>query len=115
MDIRSVVAHNVHKVDRIGRVQEGGTGLLLFGPLTEYLDIPTSEKDVSGLGRWTTMLLKEGAGVQIRIICGYNPCQSNCQDNSAQATLNNGGIKFGILKTTSYAHGSSLERTLGGC
>ena len=36
VDVCSVVAHNVHKVDRIGRVQEGGTGLLMFGPLTEY-------------------------------------------------------------------------------
>ena len=51
MDIRSVAAHNVHEADRIGRVQEGGTGLLLFGPITEYLDVPASEKDASGLGQ----------------------------------------------------------------
>ena len=44
-DIRSVRAHNVHKADRIGQVQEGGTGMLLFGPITEYLDVPASEKD----------------------------------------------------------------------
>ena len=44
-DIRSVAAHNVHEADRIGRIQEGGTGLLLFGPITEYLDVPASEKD----------------------------------------------------------------------
>ena len=80
-DVRSVVAHNVHKADRIGRVQEGGTGLLIFGPLTEYLDMPGSEKDATGLGRWTTMLLKGGTGVQTRIICGYNPCRSNRQNN----------------------------------
>jgi hypothetical protein len=73
-DIRSVVAHNVHKADRIGHAQEGGTGLLMFGPLTEYLDVPASEKDISGLGRWTTMLLRGSTGVQTRIICGYNPC-----------------------------------------
>ncbi len=66
-DVRSVVAHNVHEADRIGRVQEGGTGLLMFGPLTEYLDMRGSEKDVSGLGRWTTMLLKGGTSVQTRI------------------------------------------------
>jgi hypothetical protein len=57
-------------------------GLLMFGPLTEYLDMPASEKDRTGLRRWTTMLLKGGTGVQKRIICGYNPCQSNRQDNS---------------------------------
>ena len=49
-DVRSVVAHNVHEADRIGRVQEGGTGLLMFGPLTEYLDMPGSEKDITCLG-----------------------------------------------------------------
>jgi hypothetical protein len=50
LDIRLVAAHNVHKADRIGRIQEGGTGLMLIGPITEYLDVPTSEKDASGLG-----------------------------------------------------------------
>jgi hypothetical protein len=76
-DVCLVVAHNVHEADRIGRAQEGGTGLLMFGPLTEYLDMPASKKDRTGLGQWTTMLLKGGTGVQTRIICGYNPCQSN--------------------------------------
>ncbi len=33
-----------------------------------------------------TMLLKGGAGVQTRRICGYNPCQSNHQDNSTSYT-----------------------------
>ena len=76
-DVRSVVGHNVHgDTDRIGRVQEGGTALVMFGPLTEYLDMTESEKDKTGLGRWTTMLLKGGTGVQTRIICGYNPCRS---------------------------------------
>jgi len=82
VDICSVAAHNVHEADCIGRLQEGGTGLLLFGPITEYLDVPVSEKNASGLGRWTTMLLKGDTGVQIRIICGSNPCRSNRQDNS---------------------------------
>ncbi len=34
--LQSVVVHNVHK--NIGRVQEVGTSLLLFGSLTEQLD-----------------------------------------------------------------------------
>ncbi len=33
-DVRSVVARNVHRAEGIGR-------LLMFGPLTEYLDIPS--------------------------------------------------------------------------
>jgi hypothetical protein len=30
---------------------KGGEGLLMFGQLTEYLDMPGSEKDPTGLGR----------------------------------------------------------------
>jgi hypothetical protein len=79
-DVRSVVAHNVHESEGIGRTQEGGTGLLMFGPLTEYLDMPASEKDATGLGRWSTMPLK-GEGVQTHIVCGYNPCVNRQADN----------------------------------
>ncbi len=46
--LQSVVAHNVHK--NIGRVQEGGTSLLLFGSLTEQLNHDQTGKDKSGLG-----------------------------------------------------------------
>ncbi len=41
--LQSVVAHNVHK--NIGRVQEGGTSLLLFGFLTEQLKHDQPGKD----------------------------------------------------------------------
>ncbi len=68
------MAHNVHEAGHIGRAQEGGMDLLMFDPLTEYLDVPASEKDISGLSQWTTMLLRGSAGVQTHIICGYNLC-----------------------------------------
>ncbi len=70
-DIRSIVAHNVH--ENIGRVQQGGTSLLLFGHLTKQLDQNKSGKDKTGLGRWSVMTL-QGNGICTRIICGYNPC-----------------------------------------
>ncbi len=76
-----MVVYNVHKLEGMSRTQEEGTGLLMFGPLTEYLDMPGSEKDATGLGRWLTMLLK-GEGVQTRIVCGYNPCINRLSDNS---------------------------------
>ena len=63
-----MVTHNIHEEEGIGRTQEGGTGLVVFGSLTEYLDMPGSEKDASGLGRWTP------DGMQTHIVCGYNPC-----------------------------------------
>jgi hypothetical protein len=113
-DVRSVVAHNVHEADRIGRVQEGGTGLVMFGPLTEYLDMPGSEKDITGLGRWTTMLLKGGTGVQTRIICGYNPCRSNRQDNSTSYSQQR---RYQIWQQQDYTTCPRLSsgRTWGNC
>jgi hypothetical protein len=77
-DIQSIVAHNVHK--NVGRVQQGGTSLLLFGHLTKQLDQNKSGKDETGLGRWSVMTL-QGNGVRTRIICGYNPC-GNAKLNS---------------------------------
>jgi len=69
--VQSVVAHNTH--ENVGRVQQGGTSLLLFGHLTEQLDHDETGKDPSGLGRWSVMTLK-GDGVRTRVVCGYNPC-----------------------------------------
>ncbi len=47
--IQSIAAHNT--CENIGHIQEGGTSLLMFGPITEYLDIEQSGKDPTGLGR----------------------------------------------------------------
>ncbi len=66
-----MVAHNIH--ENAGRVQQGGTSLLLFGHLTEQVDHDETGKDTSGLGRWTVITLK-GDGVPTRVVCGYNPC-----------------------------------------
>ena len=71
-DVRSVVAHNSHK--NIAPVQEGGSGLLVFGLIIDQLDMKSSGKDGSGLGRWTMVAIK-GDRIQTRIICGYNPCK----------------------------------------
>ena len=72
------MAHNVH--ENIGRVQQGGTSLLLFGHLTEHLDHNESGKDDTGLGCWRVMTL-QGDGVRTRVVCGYNPC-GNAKLNS---------------------------------
>ncbi len=71
--VQSVVAHNIH--ENVGRTQQGGTSLLLFGHLTEQLDHDETRKDISGLGRWMVMTL-QGDGVRTRVVCGYNPCGS---------------------------------------
>ena len=79
--IQSIVAHNVH--ENIGKVQQGGTSLILFGHLTQLLDPNESGKDPTGLGRWTVMTL-QGEGVRTRMICGYNPCVSSGHSTSYQ-------------------------------
>jgi hypothetical protein len=47
-EVRSVVAHNVH--ENVGRIQERGMSLLMFGPLIGQLDTEESNKDDSDLG-----------------------------------------------------------------
>jgi hypothetical protein len=71
--VKSIVAHNVH--EDIGRIQQGGTSLLMFGTLTEQLDHNKSSKDDSGLWRWAVMML-QGDGFRTRIVCAYNPCDN---------------------------------------
>ena len=46
--VQSVAAHNTHP--NIGRMQEGGTFLLLFRAMTEQLAHDQSGKDKTGLG-----------------------------------------------------------------
>ncbi len=77
--LQSVVAHNVH--GNIGRVQEGGTSLLLFGSLTEQLKHDQPGKDDWGLGRWLVMTLQRD-GVRTRVVCGYNPCYNKNPNSS---------------------------------
>jgi hypothetical protein len=54
--IQSIVAHNVHK--NVGRTQQGGTSVIMFGPITEQIDHERSVKVNTGLGRWTVMTLQ---------------------------------------------------------
>ncbi len=59
--IQSIVAHNIHK--NVGRMQQGSTSIIMFGPITEQIDHERSGKDNTGLGRWTVMTL-QGDGVR---------------------------------------------------
>jgi hypothetical protein len=72
--VHSIVAHNVH--ENVGKIQQGGTSLILFGHLTQNFEGNESEKDPMGLGRWTVMTL-QGDGCRTHIVCGYNPCGNN--------------------------------------
>jgi hypothetical protein len=78
--IQSIAAHNIH--ENIGNIQEGGTSLLMFGPITEYLDIEQLGKNPTGLGRWLVMTVKGSNGSQTRIVCRYYPCYDRNPDSS---------------------------------
>ncbi len=77
--VHSVIAHNVH--ENFGKVQQGGTSLIMFGPLIDQLDFNKNGKDDKGLGRWSVMTV-QGDGAWTRIVCGYNPC-GNSKLNSS--------------------------------
>ena len=79
-DIRSVVAHNVHK--NVGRVQEGGTSMLLFGSLIQTFDADHSGKDNTGLEIWCYMTLCGSEGIKTRVVCGYNPCYNKKMESN---------------------------------
>ena len=73
-EIRSVAAHNVHEGRDVGRIQEGGTCMMAYGPLIEQYDFEESQKDPTGLGRWVVMVFRGSDGITTRVVCGYNPC-----------------------------------------
>ncbi len=77
--IQSVVAQNVH--ENIGMLQEGGTSLIVIGPLTEYIENYQPDKDETGLGRWSMMTFKRDIG-RTRVVCRYNPCYNKNPNSS---------------------------------
>jgi hypothetical protein len=70
----AILAHNVHKDEFAGRVQEGGTGTNCFGKSTGY--IKKIGQDEKGLGRWSWILLGGTNGHNTRMITAYNPCKN---------------------------------------
>ncbi len=54
---------------------------MIFGTLVKLVDWTAVQKDKTGLGRWSTVTLKNN-GITTRIMCGYNPCFNKSKDNS---------------------------------
>ena len=67
-EIRSIAAHNVH--ENVGRIQEVGTSMLLYGPLVDQYNFKYSDKDDTGHGRWVVMVFQGSKGIKSRIVCG---------------------------------------------
>jgi hypothetical protein len=70
VDCRAVAAHNTHQ--NVGRVQEGGTGMLTFGEATGF--ISKTGKDPYGLGRWCWMLYSGSNRHKTRVVVAFNAC-----------------------------------------
>ncbi len=70
----AIAAHNVHKGNQAGRVQEGGTGSICFGEATGY--IKKVWQDEEGLGHLCWILLGGAEGHNTHIITAYNPCRN---------------------------------------
>jgi len=78
-DIRTVAADNVY--ENVSKVQQGGTGLLLYGPLIQQLQFDQSGAEDSGMGRWVVMTLQGEDGFRTRVVSAYNPCYNNKKDS----------------------------------
>ncbi len=76
VDCQAVVANNVHQ--NIGRVQEGGTGMVAFGKSTGY--ITKTGKDPHGLGQWCWTLYGGSDGHNTRVVVAYNACRNKKKD-----------------------------------
>ena len=68
-EVRSVAGHNVYE-KKGGRVQQGGTGILLYGSLINQYNFEASGKDNTGLVRWVSMVLQGADGMIMRMVCG---------------------------------------------
>ena len=103
------MAHNVHEVGR-GRVQEGGTSMLMFGGghrLPRHGVVRMGRDDETGLSRWVVMTLR--GDTNTRIVCGYNPCGNNKPNSGKVCITSIGGIGLGN-DGVQHAQGSSLDR-----
>jgi hypothetical protein len=74
---RAVATNNIHQ--NIGRVEEGGKGMVLFDDLTGF--ITKTGKDPYGLGRWCWTLYKGSKGHCTRVVVAYNACKNSKKDS----------------------------------
>jgi exonuclease III len=80
-EIRTIAAHNVHESKEAGRIQEGGTAMMVFGPLIEKYDFEESGKDETGLGRLVVMTFRGANGMKTRVLSCYNACYNNKKES----------------------------------
>ena len=112
-ELRTITAHNVH--ENVNRVQEGGTAMMLFGPMIQHLESEGTIKDETGLGRWVVMTLTGHQGFTTRVICGYNPCgNKNLESRTVYAQHRRFLLQRGCLTCPRVKFREDLQATLTG-
>ncbi len=53
-ELRAIASHNWN--EEVGKFQERGTAMMVYGDLIQQFDMEASGRDDLGLGRWTYML-----------------------------------------------------------
>jgi hypothetical protein len=74
---RAIAANNKHQ--NVGRVQEGGTGMVACGYSMGF--ITKTGRDPYGLGRWCWTLYGGSKGHNTRVVVAYNACKNSKKDS----------------------------------
>jgi hypothetical protein len=78
-ELRVIVSHN--RNEDVGKFQEGGTAMMVYGNLIQQFDPEASGQDDLGLGRWTYMLFHGTNNTVTRVICMYSLCANKKKDS----------------------------------
>ncbi len=70
-EIHSITGHNIH--ENVGRRQQGGTSLILYGSMIDHYDFEDSGQEDTVLGRWVHMVFRGSDGIVTRVVCDYDP------------------------------------------
>ena len=82
--VRLTYSNNIHD-DSPEQFQWGGTSMMCFNEAASR--VKSSGKDLSGLGRWSHILLEGKYQHKVRFISSYNPCKT--QDATKTRTVYN--------------------------
>jgi hypothetical protein len=78
-ELRAIASHN--RNEEVGKFQEGGTAMMVYGDLIQQFDPEVSGQDDLGLGRWMYMLFRGTNNMVTQVICGYSLCANKKKDS----------------------------------
>jgi hypothetical protein len=77
-ELQAIASHN--RNEDMGKFQEGGTAMMVYGNLIQQFDPEGSGQDNLGLGRWTYMKFSGNDNIIAQVICKYSPCANKQKD-----------------------------------